>query len=185
MTNMGGRQIAIDLSSVAAELNATTLSQTRLNYHKGEVVFEPEHTVDVTAIPVDVNETTVIRLNLPMPLKPEKSLRLGRHYALKTAVANSGKPAAFKVNAPQVDSIESAKLIVGVHRRGGLTEPLIADINGTRITIDTGDANEFTEFFDPLDADVPVSYLRGKNDVLIEGQDGATITSVQLRTLSK
>lgn len=182
VTNMGGRQIVIDLSGVAKTIGATGATQTRLNYHKGEIVFEPEHTVDAAAISVDVNETTVVRLAVDKPFAPSKTLQLDRWYATDTAVKSDGKPVSFEVGIDNADAVESARLIVGVHRRGGVTEPLEVDMNGTPITVDTGDANEFTEFFAPLDATVPTSLLRGRNKIVIAAQSGTTITSVQLVT---
>jgi agarase len=182
VTNMGGRQVAIDLSAVAKRIGATEATQTRLNYHEGEVVFEREHTVDAAAIPVDVNETTVIRLILDRPLVPSGTVQLDRWYATDTAVKSDGKPVSFEVGVDNADAVESARLIIGVHRRGGVTEPLVVDVNGTPITVDTGDANEFTEFFAPLDATVPISLLRRSNDMVITAQSGTTITSVQLVT---
>jgi agarase len=182
VTNMGGRQIAVDLSGVAKRIGATGATQTRLNYHKGEVAFEQEHAVDAAAIPVDVNETTVIRLALDKPFAPSKKLQLDRWYATDTAVKSDGKPVCFEVTVDNPDAVELAKLIVGVHRRGGVTEPPVIDMNGTPITVDTGDANEFTEFFAPLDATVPHSLLREINRIVITAQNGTTVTSVQLVT---
>jgi agarase len=188
VTNMGGRQIAVDLSSVAKQLGITvnsgiiTAKQTRLNYHKGEVTFQPEHAVEMAAIPVDVNETTVIRLELPYPLKPRGKLQLERWYAHETAIKSDGKPASFEVKVDNLDSIKSAHLIIGIHRGGGITQPLSVDMNGTPIIVDTGDANEFTEFFAPLDASVATSLLRDRNNIAIAAQPGTTITSVQLVT---
>ena len=187
VTNMGGRQIAVDLSGVAKQLGVTvnsaaiTAKQTRLNYHKGEVVFEPEHTVNIAAIPVDVNETTVIRLELPNPLKPSGKVKQERLYAAATAVKSSGEPVSFEVKVDKPETIKSARLIIGIHRRG-FNEPLTVEMNGTPITVDTGDANEFTEFFAPLDATVSTSILKGSNKIVITAQAGTTITSVQLVT---
>ena len=182
VTNMGGRQLAVDLAGVAQRTGATRATQTRLNYHEGEVVFEPEHTVDAAAVPVDVNETTVIRLVLDKPLAPTGTLRQDRWYAAETAVAGGGEPVSFDVRIDDIEEVRSARLVVGVHRHGGVTEPLSATVNGTPVNIETGDANEFTEFFAPLDAFVPLSALRADNTVEIKTQSGATITSVQLVT---
>jgi agarase len=189
VTNMGGRQIAVDLSGVAKQAGATGARQTRLNYHKGEVVFEPEHDVDVAAIPVDVNETTVIRLVLSKSLQPPRTLKQKRSYARQTAVKANGQPQKFEISFDKLANIEpaniqSAKLIIGVHRQGGITEPVVASVNETDIKIDTGDANEFTEFFAPLDARVPASVLRATNKIVVTAQKGTTITSVQLVTHS-
>jgi hypothetical protein len=182
VTNIGGRQIAVDLSGVAERIGASEATQTRLNYHQGEVVFEPEHAVDAAAIPVDVNETTVIRLITDRPIAPSGTLQLDRWYAADTAVSSDGKPASFEINVDNPGAVEQVRLIIGVHRSGGMSEPLEIKMNGAPISVDTGDANEFTEFFAPLDAVVPTSLLRDSNRIEITAQDGTTITSVQVVT---
>ena len=184
VTNMGGRQIALDLSGVAKQVGATKAVQTRLNYHQGAVVFEPEHDVDVAAVPVDVNETTVVRLVLQHPLTPKGKLNLNRWYAEETAVKSSGKAMFFEVEIEKPQAVEFAKLIIGVHRGGGVTEPLTVKVNGNPVQLDQGDAHEFTEFFAPIDAIVPVSILSGSNSIEVVAQKGATITSVQILTHS-
>ncbi|EMI56078.1 Beta-agarase [Rhodopirellula sallentina SM41] len=183
VTNMGGRQISLDLSGVAKNAGANKATQTRLNYHKGEVVFEPEHDVDASAVPVDVNETTVVRLNLAQTLAPAKVVKQQRHYAEETAVKSEGEAIKFSIDNLDASDLQSAKLIIGVHRRGGISEPLVVEVNSTTIEIDRGDADEFTEFFAPLDAVIPVSVLRKNNEVEISAQTGTTITSVQIATL--
>ena len=182
VTNMGGRQIAVDLSGVAKRVGAVGATQTRLNYHKGEVVFEPEHDVDAAAIPVDVNETTVVRLKLDQELAPAKKLVMQRHYAAATAVKSHGDSLAFDVSIADANNIASAQIVIGVHRRGGVTQSLVVRINGTPVAIDNGDASEFSEFFAPLDAKVEPSIIRGENSVQITAQPSTTITSVQLVT---
>ena len=182
ITNTGGRQLSIDLSKVADKLGAIKAVQTRLNYHQGEAVFEPEHRVKVDSIPVDVNETTIVRLVLSKPLAPEATLRRDRWYAHETAVKSSGKQLAFEVEIKQPGTISDAKLVIGIHRRGGVSEPLQVAVNGERITVDNGDAHEFTEFFAPLTANLPASMLKEKNTIDINSENGATITSVQLVT---
>ncbi|MCB1226254.1 MAG: hypothetical protein KDK99_10620 [Verrucomicrobiales bacterium] len=184
ITNMGGRQIAVDLSGVVEEAGATGVSQTRLNYHRGEVVFEPEHEIDAAAIPVDVNETTVVRLALERPLTPSASLRLDRWFAHETAVASDGEPQTFEVQIDEPQTVQSAKLIIGLHRNGGLNEPLTVAMNGEPIAVDLGDASEFSEFFAPLDAALPAASMQESNTVSIAAQPGATITSVQIQTRS-
>ncbi|QEG24253.1 hypothetical protein [Mariniblastus fucicola] len=185
VTNMGGRQIAVDLSKVTAQIDATSATQIRLNYHKGKVVFEPEHAVDASAVPVDVNETTVIRLMPKEPLAPGKSLSLERHYAAETAVKSAGGAQVFNIKIDEPEEIVSAKLIIGVHRRGGLKEPLTVTCNGQSVKVDSGDADEFTEFFAPLDAALPASVLAKENEISITAQDDTTLTSVQLEVLRK
>ncbi|QEG40790.1 hypothetical protein [Roseimaritima ulvae] len=185
VTNMGGRQIAVDLSGVANQVGAKIALQTRLNYHQGEVVFEPEHPVDAAAIPVDVNETTVIRLPLERSLQPSGKLQVDRTYAAQTAVAADGQETSFQIALDSPEAVQSARLLIGMHRRGGLTEPLTVEFNGAPIQIDTGDADEFSEFFAPLDAALPASLLNDENTITISAQPRSTITSVQIVTHRK
>lgn len=181
VTNMGGRQLNLDLSKLAKNLGTTTAQQTRLNYHKGEIVFQPRHEVTASAIPIDVNETTVIRLNAPAPLKPTGTLTLNRWYAHETATKNEQ---TFEIKVENPEATQHARLIIGAHRRGGLTEPLTVKINDHPITIDLGDAHEFTEFFAPLETTIPGDVLRQQNKIKIKAQSGTTITSVQIQTHS-
>ncbi|MEM7311618.1 MAG: hypothetical protein AAF497_00565, partial [Planctomycetota bacterium] len=183
ITNMGGRQLAVDLSSVAKQIQSTGATQTRLNYHEGQVVFEPEHAVDVAAVPVDVNETTIVRLTLSSPLSISSSRSQERVYAGKTAVRSKGGARTFTIKIDEPANVTKAKLVVGLHRRGGITEPLNVSLNGTAIDIELGDAAEFTEFFAPLDAAIPVVSLRKSNEIKITAQEESTITSVQLLLL--
>lgn len=185
VTNMGGRQITVDLSQTASNAGATRATQTRLNYHQGNIVFEPEQEVDLKAVPIDVNETTVIRLILATPLEPAGSLQLNRWYAAQTAVPSNGEPVNFQVDVKSAATAKSTKLLIGAHRNGGLTEPLSVTVNGTTIDVDMGDADEFSEFFAPLDAVVPASVLGERNTIRIKSQKGTTITSVQLVTLNE
>lgn len=184
VTNTGGRQIALDLSGVAKRIGATGAKQIRLNYEKGEVVFKPEHAVNAAAIPVDVNETTVIRLTLPEPLAPKGTLKMTRWYAAETAVKSEGKAVSMSIKIEEPKRVKSAQLLIGLHRVGGITEPLVVEVNGTPITVDPGDAGEFSEFFAPLNSAVPASVLLDANTVSIKVQKGATITSAQIVTQS-
>ncbi|MEM0926363.1 MAG: beta-agarase, partial [Planctomycetota bacterium] len=181
VTNMGGRQLAVDLKDVSDRLGAIKTTQTRLNYHQGEVSFDPEHVVDASSIPVDVNETTIIRLVLPRPLVPKSAVVRRRYYAHETAVVSNGTPLRLQIGIDDApESIASAKLVLGVHQRGGFKGPLIAEVNGTRLTIPSGDAHEFTEFFAPLDVNVPPSAIQKINEIIVSTPDGSTLTSAQL-----
>jgi agarase len=80
--------------------------------------------------------------------------------------------------------VADVQLVIGVHRRDGITTPLRATINQSTVTMDAGDAEEFTDFFAPLTAQVPVSALQATNTITVTAQPGTTITSVQLITTS-
>ena len=146
------------------------------------MVFQAPTEVSATSIPLDVNETTVVHLTASNPIQPTGQRALDRWFAHDTAVTAEDKPVPFQVKVEYLERIQQAKLVVGLHRRGGIEGPLRTTLNGNHIEIDTGDAHEFTEFFAPVDAEVPVKLLRGHNEILITTQPGTTITSVHLAT---
>jgi len=185
VTNMGGRQLNLDLSKLAQDLGSKMAQQTRLNYHKGEVVFQPSHEVNASVIPIDVNETTVIRFTATSPLSPSGTLALDRWYATETATASTGTPYTYPIDIEKPDTVQRAQLIIGAHRKGGLTEPLSLKLNGTPIQIDQGDASEFSVFFAPLEATIPINLLKKENQIEVTAQTGTTITSVQILTHRK
>jgi hypothetical protein len=100
-------------------------------------------------------------------------------------VKSQGDPLSFEINVEDTKSLVSARLLIGIHRSGGITEPLLVDVNGTTIEVDSGDASEFTEFFAPLDAIVSPQIIRGQNKINIKAEAGATVTSVHLITFAE
>ena len=91
----------------------------------------------------------------------------------------------FTIGIDQPETVQSAKFLIGIHRRGGMSEPLKVKVNDTPIPVDMGDANEFSEFFAPLDAAIPTSVLQDENNIMIQSQAGSTITSVQIEAYRK
>jgi hypothetical protein len=97
----------------------------------------------------------------------------------------SGDPLAFDIDVEDTKRLVSARLVIGLHRNGGITKPLLLDVNGTTIEVDSGDASEFTEFFAPLDAILSPQILRDQNKLNIKAEAGTTITSVHLVTFAE
>ena len=97
---------------------------------------------------------------------------------------STGEPIPFMITTTQDTHAAEAQLVIGVHRRDGITTPLKATINQSTVRMDAGDADEFTDFFAPLTAKVPVSALQTTNTITVTAQPGTTITSVQLITTS-
>jgi len=180
VTNTGGRQLSVDLSAIQQRFPDAAATQTRLNYNHGTVAFHPRHPVDINAIPVDANETTVIHLTTQKKIQPSKTLHLQRRYAAKTALKSDGTPLTFTIHTPEPERMVSANLVVGTHRTGGINASVKATINSTPVRIDAAKAADFTDFFGPLTAKLSPSVLRNKNTVTVMVQPGTTITSVQI-----
>ncbi len=99
---------------------------------------------------------------------------------LAFSILAAAEPVSFPIAIEDPGTLERARLVMGIHRGGGVTEALVVEVNGKVLTVDTGDASEFSEFFGPLDAPLLLAILKEINTVEIQAQKGTTITSVQI-----
>ena len=187
VTNMGGRRLALDIKSVVGDLPIESISQRRLYYLDGEVVYEEVSPKDATAIPVDVEETTIVTVNLKSALRLSKPVNRQSWYANGTAIkTNANKGAEFKITLGGKDAkfkktdVKKATLHVGVYREGGLGGPLAGELNGTPFTLSAAWADDMKQLFGTIKVELDPAKLSTENRIKVAGRDGLTITSVHL-----
>ena len=115
------------------------------------------------------------------PLKPDKALRRDFFYAAETAVktkdiSNEG----FLISVPTGKPIEKARLVIGVHRDGGMEQPLALDFNGKSASTNQKWAGEIKNLFEPVTVNIPRSMIQENNRIKIGDQEGLTITSIHM-----
>lgn len=184
ITNMGGKRVLINVGAVAGDLTPVSVSQRRLYYRDGEVRYEDAVThANASAIPVDVEETTIVTFELPRPLQISGKTQRQAFYAKGTAISSHADgDLEFTVKMDKPDEVTSATLVVGVHRDGGLDQPLSGTINGGRFVVDATWAREFNNLFAPIRIRISPEQLQPSNTVKIDSMDGLTITSVHIDT---
>ena len=184
MTNMGGRRLSVNVASLTGEIPIKSVSQKRLFYLDGLVKFEDNvaHT-DATSIPIDVEETTIVTIELTEPLAIAGTLEKKSHYAAGTAIKSvAASKDGFAIRVDDTGSVQSAKLIVGVQRKGGLGGPLSGTFNGKPFKVKAAWASEFNNLFASIDVKLPIALLAADNTLKIDQRDGLTITSVHIET---
>jgi agarase len=160
------------------------VTQKRLFYRDGEVQYQPSvgH-ADASAIPVDVEETTIVTLNLEQPLDTQGTSERKTHYAAGTALdSKATADHEFNIQVDNAANIQSAKLVVGIQRKGGLQKPLAVNVNGNAISIDNESVKDCNNLFASLSVNLRTDQLKDSNAITIDPQDGLTITSVHLVT---
>jgi len=184
ITNMGGRRLLINVSSLVGKLPAESVSQRRLYYFDGEVRYEDDLShADASAIPVDVEETTIVTIELTEPLKIGGTLERTSSYAAGTAIkSDAAFERGYTIYVDDPDSVQAATLVIGVHRDGGLDGSLSGTFNGNRFNVDASWAGEFNNLFAPIKVMLPVEALAETNRVKVDARDGLTITSVHIST---
>jgi agarase len=186
LTNMGGQSLNVDLSSLARPTQIKSINQKRLYYRDGEVHFEPENELaDLSSVPVDVEETTIVTVTLRSPLSVSKPLRRDFCYASETAVkANDSPEDGFKIIVPSTipmsGKIEKVRLVIGVHRDGGLKKALKLNFNSKEANTAQKWASDVKNLFEPVVINIPTSMIRERNFLKVGRYEGLTITSVHL-----
>lgn len=184
ITNMGGRQLSINVSSLVGDFPAASVSQRRLYYLDGEVKYEDavSHS-DATAFPVDVEETTIITIELTRPLEITGAIKRKSWYAAGTAIKSdtaSDRGYAIKIDHPE--SVQAATLMIGVQRDGGLGGPLSGTFNGKPFKVNSSWADEINQLFATVEVELPVDFVAKENSLKIDARDGMTITSLHIVT---
>jgi hypothetical protein len=184
ITNIGGRRLSINVSSLTGNVAATSVSQRRLYYRDGEVQYEDAVAhEDATAIPVDVEETTIVTIELAKPLQISGSIERKSWYAAGTAIkSNTAADQGYEIQVDDAKSVQAVTLVIGVHRDGGLGGPLSGTFNGKPFHVDASWASELNHLFAPVRIRIPADFLATTNRVKIDPRDGLTITSVHLVT---
>lgn len=186
ITNMGGRRLALNLRSLTGELPIKSVSQRRLYRLDGKIKYEDsvKHN-DATNIPVDVEETTIVTLNLdsPLALEPQVVLRES-WYAPGTAV-KVDKAEVTDFNIKIIDNVElvtKATLKIGVQRDGGFGGRLACDFNGAPFALEADWANDMNKLFATIEVEVSPKLIGKVNTLKITKRAGLTVAVVQLVT---
>ena len=183
MTNMGGRRLSVDLSAMSGELPIESVSQRRIYYQDGEVVFDVQELQNTSTIPIDVEETTIVTLNLTQPAKPVGTVLRQRNYANGTAIkAAAAREETIEIEIDDSQDVSAATLVIGVARTGGLGGPVKGTFNGKPFESKAAWAQEFNNLFAPVRIAMRPADLNSQNRVTIDVPDGTTITSVYLET---
>lgn len=184
LTNMSGQRLNVDLSGLPSD-NLQSAFQRRLFYRDGQVHYQDRVELDdLSAIEVDVEETTlvIVELNGPLQINNVRERRFA--YAAKTATS-AKQATSYDIGVDRTTDIESAKLIIGVHKSGGLKTPLQGRLNGKPFRIGAGWAAEMQHLFAPVAIEIAPELVQSKNTIELSKKPGLTVTSVQLQLDSR
>ena len=185
LTNMGGRQLKVNLSQITDQpIETTSVTQKRLYYEDGEVKFDPEVTYpDATGILLDVEETTVISLELKEPVAIAGEVKREFWFAPETAVKHEELTnKEFTIDVDGVENVKKCVMRVGLHRIGGLKRRLEGSFNGKPFRLKVKWAGEMNNLFATIDVPIPKKYLKPSNAIVLKSHKGLTMTALHLST---
>ena len=180
MTNMSGRRMNINLSGIA-DKNFQSAFQRRLYYRDGKVHYQDRKDLTgLSAVEVDVEETTIVIVNLNSPLQIDGVLHRSFAYAPDTAV-KAKQATSYEIFIDSNSDIDAAKLIIGVHKSGGLKSPLKGTLNGNPIRSNANWAHDMQNLFAPISIEIDPTQLENRNKIELGAIPGLTITSIHLQ----
>jgi agarase len=182
---MGGKQLKIDLSQITGEpISTKSVMQKRLHYQDGEIKFDPEVTYDdASEILVDVEETTVVTLELEEPLSIVDEVNREFWFAPETAVKHEELTnKEFTINVDNVEDVKKCAMRVGLHRVGGLKRKLEGSFNGKPFKLEVKWARDLNNLFATVDVPIPTKLLKSSNAIVIKSHKGLTLTSIHLQS---
>ena len=184
LSNMSGTRHAVNLKLLLPGHAVRAATQRRLYRLDGKIRYEDSTEVELGAVPIEVEETCLVTIDLDSTLAPSGRRLRREFFAGETAVPLDRQPAnGFEILLPEaVDESARARLIVGLHRTGGMDVPVSGTINGWQFRIRTDEAKGISEYFAPASVAVPVSVLAEKNRIRLRSEaSGVTITSLHLQ----
>ena len=186
LSNMSGRRQHVNLKLPRAPVES--VRQRRLYRFNGEIIYADSAEPGLDSIPIEVEETCIVTVRLKNPLSPTLALAQREFHAAQTAVPMTDQPAkGFEITIPTAaKAFESCRLIVGLHRNGGLDIPIMGTLNGHPFKVDTTWSQGLSELFAQFSIDIPPEKLKQRNRIKLSiPSKGVTLTSLHLRTTTE
>jgi len=179
VNNMNPQRVRVDINAGFGEAQIQSVTQKRLWLDRGILTFETHALRDLKAIPLSVEETSIVTVTLDRPLESTYLLGEKTLYGDKI-LQKTGDPIGFEVTCP-IDNIVAATLRVCFGREGGFRKDLTVSINGKSYTEDLEYTDKPGHFFGYAEFNVPPESITRRNTVIVDiPQNGGTISTVAL-----
>lgn len=179
INNLNPQRATVGLNLHLDGQEIQSIEQTRLYLENGNLHFGTDKLDSLEAIPVAVEETTIVRITLDEP--PGKTATwTERSYYGDATLQPTGEPTTFSVNSP-TEGLRSATLRVSFGRMDGFKVPLTVECNGKKFESDLKWSDKPGRFFSFVEFDLPPSLVREDNTVTVTiPQEGGHVSSVAL-----
>jgi agarase len=181
INNLNPYRIAADVSLLTGDAEPVAVEQMRLYFDKGRILRRVVRHNSLENIPVAVEETTLVRVDLDREPVSRGTLDERTFYGDRY-LQPTGRPAAFVVECPDADIVES-RLRVCLSRDGGFGGKLSIAVNGVEVA---GDLTVTPErkagnYWGYVTMSVPPDVIAETNTVVVAVPDeGGYVTTVAL-----
>lgn len=186
VNNRSGQRADLSVASLLPEgRKVVSIKRRIISFEKGETRYAHESLHDLNAIPLGVDVTVILEIQLDQAPVLERVVEERFCYAREVAVnINGSARLTLPVDAPQ--ELSGAVLRVGLYRKGGFPTPVSIRFNGETLPCpDLAWSVGTPQFFDYVEIPLDLKMVRADNELVVETTEaGATVTAARL-TLSK
>ncbi len=170
INNMTQQRIAVDLEALFGDATPKTIEQTRLNMERGALQFERNELAGLQAIPLGLDETSIIKITLDRPPAERAVIERSTYFADRV-MQPTGAPVEFVIDAP-TEPAAAAVLRIALGRVDGFASDLTVTLNdATPREICLAHTRKRGMYFGTVELAVPADELAGTNQITIHAPD--------------
>jgi hypothetical protein len=180
VNNATAHRVLLDVSAqLPADVKVVSCRRRAIVFEQGETRYLDETLDELSSVPLGVDGTCIIEVELDRVVTLEKQLHEQAFFAPEIAVEIE-ENTAFKIGVP-VQPYERAFLHVGVYKEGGFAEPLSIEFNGEVQQIDVQWSDGIPRYLDMITVPLSPESIEAENQIrLLTDELGVRVTSLKL-----
>lgn len=182
INNSAGQRILVDVQSVLPEVvNIRSLKRRMVCFENGETKYIYDELSSLKDIPVGVDVTCVLEIQMDQAPILTRCFNETSHYAQQTAVKVDGT-VTLDIPCPVDGPVAEAMLCISLHRAGGFSGLVSVAVNGDEPrTVDLSWSKGIPHFLDFITIPVSPENIHPGNRVVVQvGDSDVTVTSAKM-----
>ncbi|MEK6796886.1 MAG: hypothetical protein AABZ39_19085 [Spirochaetota bacterium] len=168
MNNINNIDTTIDLSCITGGAKISRISRKRMYFADDTMVYvESEPVSALSAIPLRVEETSIVEIVLDRAPKREASIHERYCYGDKVMVPIDAAAAQFQITLPEKSDLVYATVRIGILMSGGTDEDALLTVNGKTFPMPLSYTKGIETLMTSVAIDIPVKVLSEKNDIAV------------------
>ncbi|MEO0793764.1 MAG: hypothetical protein AAFX93_01305 [Verrucomicrobiota bacterium] len=184
--NLSDQRVELDIELITGGATPVSIEQRRLYFDSGDLVEKTVlHPTDAMAIPLAVDETSIVNIKLDSTPKSVAAHNERFFYGDKV-MQPTGEETKVSLSCPKDDLI-STTMRVGIGKNGGFSTPLEVQVGDFSTEVSLDHTTGMKRFYDLIEINVPVDQIQNANEIELRvDETGGLITSVAfLNTYAK
>ena len=180
VNNATAHRVLLDVSTqLPVDVKVVSCRRRAVVFEQGETRYLSEPLDELSAVPLGVDGTCILEIELDQELTLEKQLHEQAFFAPEIAVEIE-ENTPFHIEVP-VQPYEAASLHVGLYKEGGFAEPISIEFNGEIQQINVQWSAGIPRYLDMITVPLSTEWIEAENQIrILTDALGVTVTSLKL-----